>query len=287
MLRKKNILLNDTKANGNETIKEGDIIKLFLSEDTINKFQKETDFNFEKSPPLDIVDIILEDENIIILNKPKGILSQPNSDKQNSLIDSVLSYLHEKGEYLPGNIQRPGLANRLDKNTNGLVICGKNLKALQALNAKETLINKYYFAIVKGKITEPNKHIGYITKENDKNKVTITKEATTNSKEIVTQYKPLEVLGDYTLVEILITGGKPHQIRGVLSYLGHPILGDPKYGGKVSNHNTLEINNQILQAYKLHFINVPPPLNYLNNTIIKIEAGKDISKIIKSLKTKH
>ena len=239
MLRKKNIVLNNKKAEGSEDLNEGDIVKFFLSEDTIKNFREENR-RVKKSPKLDIV---YEDENILIINKPSGLLSVPNNSKEPSVIDSIASYLENK-DY--------AIVNRLDKNTSGIVICGKNLAYIQKLSKliKERDVKKYYLTFVSGIIKKEGILKGYHTKDDDKNKSKITKTAREDSKEVITKYKPLKTFKNGTLLEVELVTGKAHQIRVHLQSIGHPILGDPKYGNKNLNKK-LGLENQLLHAYKI------------------------------------
>ncbi|MCL1925132.1 MAG: RluA family pseudouridine synthase [Defluviitaleaceae bacterium] len=246
MLRKKNITLNNSKADGSEDIKTGDIIKFFLSNETIENFKQE-EKNHKKSPKLNIV---YENEDMLILNKPSGLLSVPNNSPEASLIDSIGVYL-KNSDF--------AIVNRLDKNTSGIVICGKNLHSVQKLNKliKNREIKKYYIAIVLGTVKKAGELVGYHTKDEEKNKAKITKIEKENSKQVITRYKPLKNLTSFsgvstnlTVLEIELVTGKAHQIRVHLAGIGHPILGDPKYGNKLINKKH-KIENQLLHAYKV------------------------------------
>ena len=239
MLRKKNITLNGKKAEGSENLKEGDIIKFFLSDETIQKFKEETRI-YKRSPKLKIV---YEDEDMLLINKPSGLLSVPNNSSESSLIDSIGNYLNSS-EY--------AIVNRLDKNTSGLVICGKNLNCIRELNKliKDREIKKYYIAVVLGKVQKSGELLGYHLKNEEKNKARILVNEKEGSKQVVTRFKPIKVLDNLTVLEVELVTGKAHQIRVHLASIGHPILGDPKYGNKNINEK-YKVENQLLHAYKV------------------------------------
>ena len=244
MLRKKNIVLNGKKANGSEILALKDEIKLYLSDETIEKFSK----------PMEAVivdyelDIIYEDKNILILNKPLGMLSQKAVKSDLSIVEYLISYLLSTRQITNKELQsfKPGICNRLDRNTSGLLIAGKTLIGLQEMARlfKERKIDKYYLCIVKGQIKEFNKITGYLSKDSSKNMVTISNEETENSSNICTEYQPLASNSDFTLLQVKLITGRTHQIRAHLSGMGHPIVGDAKYGD-------LKTNNYFKEKYGL------------------------------------
>jgi len=239
MLRKKNITLNNKKAEGSEALKEGDIIKFFLSDETIESFREEAK-KFKSAPKLKIV---YEDDDMLLLNKPSGLLSVPNNSAESSLIDSI-------GIYLGNNDY--AIVNRLDKNTSGIVICGKNLHSIRELNKliKNREIKKYYMTVVLGNIKKDGELLGYHIKNEEKNKAKISKVEKEGSKQVITRYKPVKNMSNLTLLEVELVTGKAHQIRAHLASIGHPIIGDPKYGDKSVNKK-YKIENQLLHAYKV------------------------------------
>ena len=179
MLRKKNIVLNGKKATGNEHLRKGDSVKLFLADDTIAKFQaagKTVEENIKNTVKLDV---IYEDQNVIFINKPSGMLSQKAKETDVSVVENVTAYLLESGQLTKENLQtfRPSICNRLDRNTSGLIVAGKSLAGLQQMGElfKERTLKKYYLCIVKGRITEPAHISGYLVKNEKTNRVSFFK----------------------------------------------------------------------------------------------------------------
>lgn len=258
MLRKKNIKLNDKAANGNEILNPNDQISLYLSDETINKFQKKI-CKIKSTKPLKI---LYENQNILICEKPAGILSQPQNKFDN---DTLLNRLYN---LYGDNIW---ICNRLDRNTSGLIICAKNFLALQKMNSDiaQNLLGKYYLTIVKGKINKLGQIESYITKNNLTNKSEINQNGI--GKKILTQYKPIEYTDKFTLLEIKLITGKSHQIRAHLQSINHPIIGDTKYGDPKTNlffKQKFNLRYQLLHAYKIKFngleVNCPPPSMFLD-----------------------
>ncbi|WP_317368273.1 RluA family pseudouridine synthase [uncultured Tyzzerella sp.] len=260
MLRKKNIKLNGKKAEGNEIIISGDIINIYLSDDTINSFKEDKQINKTNQD----FKIIFEDKNIILCYKPINLVSQPDiSNKNNSLNDQLIFYMHNKGEYILSSDFTPSICNRLDRNTSGIITFGKNLKALQSLNKafKNNLIDKYYLTAVYGNVTQSGTIELYHKK--DGNKVVLSKKYIPNSKKIITEYQPIANKDNKTLLNIKLITGKTHQIRASLEHIGYPIIGDKKYNNNNFNHFNLKY--QFLHCYKIHFKHQDEFLNYLSD----------------------
>lgn len=279
MIRKKNIKVNDAKAQPETTIYEGDKIQLYLSEETIDKFIAKKEEIKSKLAP----NIIYEDDNIMLINKPVGILSHGASKEfEENIVDSMISYLIEKGEFVP-RIQKtftPSICNRLDRNTSGIIIGAKNYQSLKAINEaiKNGKVRKFYKTIVKGNIKKEITAEGYLSKDEDKNRVTIHEDDSEGSKKITTVIKPLKNKNGYSLLEIELITGRTHQIRGHLSSLGYPVIGDRKYGNREVNKKFNEkysLNNQWLHGYKIEFNGLYDELNYLNG---KVFIGDFIGK---------
>ncbi|MDO4188745.1 MAG: RluA family pseudouridine synthase [Lachnospiraceae bacterium] len=259
MLRKKNFVLNDKKATGKEILKAGDIVKLYISDDTYNKFKSElkeivdvgnkTGFAINEN-------IIYEDKDIILINKPEGILSQKAKNDDVSINEYLLSYLKENGTIDNDSITdyRPSCVNRLDRNTTGIIIAAKTLKAARVVSdgLKNRTIDKYYKCIVRGKFNKEGLHKGYLVKNSKDNKVLISDSALDNSDYIETEYKILKITDSISVLEVHLLTGKTHQIRAHLSYLGFPIIGDRKYGDSKINKQ-FKAKNQLLHAYKIVF----------------------------------
>ena len=253
MLRKKNITLNGKKATGNEKLLEGDTVKFFLSDETFEKFAGNT----QVPRAYCHLDVVYEDKDIIIINKPVGMLSQPADDGQPSLVEYVTGYLLKKGELTEEQLKtfRPSVCNRLDRNTSGLVCAGKSLAGLQFLSGifHDRSLHKYYLCLVKGRL-EKGEHIkGYLHKNQKTNKVTVSEKQFEDSLPIETGYRPLGSNGQVTLLEIELITGRTHQIRAHLGSIGHPLLGDAKYGDRDFNraYTKFGVKNQLLHAYRL------------------------------------
>lgn len=275
MIRTKKIKYNGKRAKGNERIACGDTVQIYLSDETIDKFREVEEVSFAKQT----FEIVYEDNNILIVNKPLGLLTQQDAKGQNTLTEQVVSYLHEKGEYDPNIHQgfRPAPCNRLDRNTAGIVVFGKNLMATQAVNEmfRNKEISKYYMSIVFGRVERPMVLRGYHRKDNSKNEVEILEEYSVGTKEVETRILPLQTNGRYTLVEVQLVTGKTHQIRAHLATANHPIIGDPKYGDKEENEYFLRkyrLRHQFLCAYKIKFELCLPPLKYLENRVFTVSA---------------
>ncbi len=260
MIRKKNIKLNDLKAEPETVLKKDDLVQIYLSDETIVKFRdkkilKQTDIHFR---------IVYEDDNILIVNKPVGLSTQPDVTSNINLIDEIKIYLDAKEENISFTF-KPAVCNRLDKNTSGLVIAAKNYDALKQTNKaiRERNIKKYYVAKVHGIIKKDLELKDFLVKNDEKNMVKIMKNNVENSKMIVTYAHPLKTEGNYTWLEIEIETGRAHQIRAHLSSIGHPVVGDKKYGRKDSE------KHQVLHAYKLILGGYEENLAYLNKKEVK------------------
>ena len=267
MMRKKNIELNGKKCDGSERRAEGDEIKLFLADETIEKFS--SPLPTEKAPASGTLNkkktelsIVYEDKNILIVNKPSGMLSQKAKPEDISANEYILAYLIAKGELTESSFRtfRPSICNRLDRNTSGLLAAGKTLKGLQemAKALKERSVQKYYRCIVKGTVKEASYLKGYLQKDESSNQVLIrrTKPSEGEWLPIETEYKPIRCMGGYTEFEVHLMTGRSHQIRAHLASIGHPIIGDYKYGDSGVNvyfKKNARITSQLLHASRFVF----------------------------------
>ena len=288
MLRKKNIKVNGNKANPESTIVEGDIIQLYLSDETIDKFMViKGDIKSKLIPS-----IIYEDDNIILINKSMGVLSHGagGDEFEDNIVDSMVSYLIEKGDYVPRMEKTftPSICNRLDRNTSGIIIGAKNYQSLKAMNEaiKETLVNKFYKTIVKGSVTKDFKAEAYLSKNEDKNMVEISQGNKDGGKRIETHIKVLKHNEEYSLLEIQLITGRTHQIRGHLSSLGYPVIGDRKYGSPAINKKfnvEYNLDNQWLHGYKVEFYGLKEPLEYLNGKSFEAPIERSYLKVEQDL----
>lgn len=269
-IRKKNIKVNKKRCAAEQILNEGDVITLYLNDDVLHEKEKHYDF-LKASKDLDI---IYEDENIILLNKKVGVLCHPDGkDYTDNLVARLKRYLYEKGEWSPEKSTfSPALANRIDRNTGGIVIGAKNSSSLKTLNdkIKSREIEKYYLTVVHGKMPKNQDTLtAYLTKDSKKNMVTVTNEPVENAKKIITSYTVLDYYDDASLLEIHLLTGRTHQIRAHLAHIGHPLYGDGKYSGERGRYR------QALYSYKLEFnFKDKCSLDYLNNKAFKAESVK-------------
>lgn len=292
MLRKKNIVLNGKKAEGKEMLAEGDEIKFFFADETFAMFSgravvtsdteqftcgnsakitaipqtgevsKYQQYNqaFEKLSPMEI---LLETEDVLIVNKPAGILTQKADAKDISLNEWLIGYLLHSRQLTAEELHtfRPSVCNRLDRNTSGIVLCGKSLKGSQVLSQliKERSVGKYYRTICVGSLTKAATLEGYLTKDASTNRVRLqspSAKGQPDSSYIRTGYTPIATTGQYTLLEVELITGKTHQIRAHLSSIGHPLIGDYKYGHPKANDCLKQqygLEYQLLHAYRVEF----------------------------------
>lgn len=272
MLRKKNIKLNHQKASGNEKLQKDDVIEIFFSDETLEKFMGssvssvQTGENagaslfIEAYHKLHNIEIIYEDEDFLFLNKPTGVLSQKAKADDNSVNEWILGYLLEERNYHFADFKtfKPAVCNRLDRNTSGLILAAKSAKGAKLLGnlLKSRELAKYYLAYAKGEIKEGALLEGYIVKDEKNNKVFVSKNALPKSDYIKTAYKPIYSNKEYTLLMVHLITGKSHQIRAHLASIGHALLGDPKYGAAQVNQrikNRFAIDHQMLHAYSVTF----------------------------------
>ncbi|CUU46679.1 RluA family pseudouridine synthase [Clostridium beijerinckii] len=281
-LRKKDIRVNGKKQNEKYFLEEGDVVEIkYIQSNKEDKKEK-----FIKVDPKRIK-IAYEDENVVVIEKWPDVLvhSDRNNSEEPTLTDYVLSYLNDKGDYIPENeiTFTPAACNRLDRNTSGMVIFGKTFEGLKAINEaiREDEIRKYYYALAKGKI-RAGLYEAYILKNPETNTSKIYDTEVKNSKKISMEISIVESNGAYSLLEIHLITGRSHQIRAHLAHLGNPIIGDNKYGDKKLNsffESKYGLNFQYLYAYKLNFRKINGKLEYLKNKTIALALPPIFKKI--------
>ena len=288
MMRKKNIVLNGKKCTGNEKLKQGDSIKLFFSDETIEKFSAGT-YAIPKKEKINMLPIIYEDEQVLLMNKPVGVLSQKAKDSDVSAVEILINYLMETDQLSKEQFRtfHPSICNRLDRNTSGILVAAKTLPALQEMNRffKERTIAKYYRCLVKGRVIKNEEYIkGYLVKDQKTNKVSITKKKTEEGVPIETEYCVIQSNDEVSLLEVHLITGKTHQIRAHLASIGHPIIGDYKYGDKQINEmyrQAYGLKSQLLHAYRLEMPSSNGSLAYLNDKKFVAELPDKFIKICK------
>lgn len=282
MLRKKNIVLNGKKCDGKAVLQEGDIIKVFFSDETFDKMRNLSADNNEYEYLKGIkysIDILYEDDDIIACNKPKELLSQKSKPDDVSINEHILSYLINKKNYSIEDyrIFHPSVSNRLDYNTTGVIMAAKTLKGQQELSRalKDKTICKYYLALIEGRIDCEMTLNGSFTKDTDNNKVTIVND---NSGEVITKVTPISYNDSISLIKVKLYTGKSHQIRAHLASINHPIIGDKKYAGdKLYNIHKSKylVTTQMLHSYTTIYkdIVIKAPIPHDMMRIIEEEYG--------------
>lgn len=280
--RKGDIRVNGSKINEKHSLVEGDIVETkYITSDV----KKEEFKRIENK-----LKITFEDENILMVEKWPGVLVHADKkDGEPTLTDYVLSYLFDKGDYRPENeiTFTPAPCNRLDRNTSGIVMFGKNFKSLKLLNEmiRERNIEKFYMALVRGRIKD-GIYEGYIHKNEDANISQVYNVEMPDTKKIAMEVKNIESCGTFSLIDINLLTGRSHQLRAHLSHLGHSIVGDSKYGDKKINNffiNKYGLNYQYLYAYKATFKNCPEDLSYMENKTIAESLPPVFKKIKKDV----
>lgn len=281
LMRKKRIKLNGAKTEPNIILKEGDVFRFYLSDELLAKEPVKREFDIEEISAE--INVIYEDENILLIDKPAGlVVHEDNDNSTDTLINRVISYLYHKGGYDPEkeNSFVPALVNRIDRNTSGIVIAAKNAEALRVLNQKvrDREIQKLYLCEVIGTPKpEAATLTAYLKKLPDENRVIISDKKQDGFLTIKTKYRVRESRGELSLVEVDLLTGRTHQIRAHFSHIGHPLLGDGKYGDNAVNKR-YHAKTQALCAYKLvfRFTTDAGVLEYLNGREFVIDDPKEL-----------
>lgn len=273
-IRTKKIKVNRARTEQKYILQEGDTVQLFIKDEFFDSPEKDMSALATITPKLTVV---YEDENIILCNKRAGVLVHEDDEgKDNTLIMHIKAYLYQKGEYDPDSEQSfaPALCNRIDRNTSGIVIGAKNAEALRIMNEKikNDEISKFYYCAVHGRMPKRADTLtGYLVKDGDKNQVQIFDKQVKGSKNIITKYKVIAEKGDTSLLEVELVTGRTHQIRAHMSYIGHPLLGDGKYGVN-KNDRARGYKHQALCSYRLRFdfADASGALGYLKGKEVKL-----------------
>lgn len=229
---------------------------------------------------LDIKTIILyEDDNFVIVNKPRGLLLQQDGDSSHSSLDVFVS------KYLGKNAMP---VHRLDKDTSGICVFAKNNKAADEMGKNfndHSQIEKHYLTLVSGQINEDGVVDAPLRKNFERKKM-IVAPIKSGAKPAITKYHPIKNFKDYTLLDISLLTGRTHQIRAHMSYIRHHVVGDIKYGDyKINNifKREFDFENQFLHAYKLKFLDIKGTLNYLKNKEFSCNLPQELEEILKKL----
>ena len=276
-IRTKKIKVNRARTQQSYILQEGDTIQLFIRDEFFDSPEQDMGALSRIKPKLTIA---YEDENIILCNKRPGVLVHEDTEgADNTLIMHIKAYLYQKGEYDPDAEQSfaPALCNRIDRNTGGIVIAAKNAEALREMNEKirEDQLRKFYYCAVHG--TMPRREdtlYGWLVKDSRNNMVTVSDRKMPGGKDIITKYRVCRVRDGNSLLEVELVTGRTHQIRAHVSHIGHPLLGDGKYGvnREEKRHG---YKYQALYAWRLRF-DFPDEsglLGYLNGREVRLDPA--------------
>lgn len=305
MLRKKNITLNGKKAEGKELLQLHDKVQCFFSEETFAKFSgramEAAGDRAHSASGVDISEyirafdslpvkkehIIYEDAHVLVINKPVGVLTQKAGDDDSSLNEWLIGYLLQAGKITASELTlfKPSVCNRLDRNTSGMVLCGISLQGSQQLSRliRDRRVKKFYRTIVKGVLKEGAVLEGSLRKNHSTNTVTVS----VDGREIKTAYEPVQTLQHgLTYLEVELITGKTHQIRAHLASIGHPLIGDSKYGNRTVNQRvekTYGLRNQLLHAYRMEFPKLEGALAGLSELLLLAPLPQKFMEILEDL----
>ena len=283
------LIRKDVKLNGKRVSEEtilalDDELTVYITEEEALAFQEKKTLSRSKKQ----FKIAYEDDNVLIVEKPFGLLVHGDKiEKKNTLANQVAGYLAEKGEYQPGRERTfvPSPVNRLDRNTTGLVIFGKNNRALQSLNRmirERGYVQKYYLTVVHGELKKSLQLKDRMEKDEKSNTVTVISPESSEGKYMETVARPIQTAKGYTLVEVELVTGRTHQIRAHLAKAGYPVIGDTKYGGEARNrkiNRSFGQSTQLLHAYRLCFDGGVEPLEYLKGLEVKADLPANFEMI--------
>lgn len=290
-IRTKRIKVNGKRGEISTRLNAGDTVSAYINDEFFAEVEPK--YSFLSAPSN--IEVVYEDENILLVDKKQGLLVHPDKNEYtNTLIDRIHHYLYKKGEYDPKNENSfaPALANRIDRNTGGIVIAAKNAEALRILcdKIKYREMDKRYLAVVHG---IPNKKSdtleGFLEKNESKNQVYLKNSKTAEAKTIKTKYRVLQSKNNLSLLEIELLTGRTHQIRAHMASIGHPLLGEGKYN-KSAKDRKMGFDKQALYSYSLKFDFKTDAgiLNYLNGKRFTVKKvwfaeelfGKEYTKLL-------
>ena len=284
LFRKKDVKINGRWQDKKYVISEGEEVRIYVTDSQLEDFKSQKDIKASS----DISSwIIYEDENILLINKPRGVLVQKDNSGDPALDDMVLAYLYSKGEYNPNAVgaYKPAPAHRLDRNTAGIVVFGKNITALRdladLLNDKN-IVSKRYLTLVKGEISESGQISAPLEKNAKNGRVYVNE----NGKPSLTKYRVVKKYNGHTLLEVELLTGRTHQIRVHMASINHPVIGDSKYGDFTLNkeiESKYGFKNQFLIAYELDFKNIDNSLKYLSGKTFKIALNQEFLDLLENL----
>lgn len=250
MIDQGKVRVNGKRKNQNYELAAGDELAIHVEE---AYFEQASIGSGEKKPKFvgvrADIDVVFEDADLLAVNKPAGVLTHPDqSEQRDTLIGRVHAYLHRKGE-LDSALFLPATANRLDRNTSGLVLIGKTAGMLHQLNQwiQKRELEKFYVTIVEGRLTGESAISDALVRDEKSNRTRIAAEAGAEGKEAMTRYRVLQTGHRHALVEVELVSGRTHQIRTHMQSIGHPLLGDIKYGGRKLG----ALNHQLLHAWRI------------------------------------
>lgn len=289
-LRLKRIKVNGKGAKRDLRLKEGDVLNLYINDEYFEKPKKVDPFLSKIKPRLDI---LYEDENIMLVDKRPGLMVHPDEgEKVNTLITHVQAYLYQKGAYdsMDKSAFAPALCNRIDRFTGGIVIVAKTENAMRILNQKirDREIEKLYLCIIHGSIQPAGGQLHhYISKSDDKNKVSVSKHPLPGAQEALTGYQTLAIKDGLSLMACELFTGRTHQIRAQFAFAGHPLLGDNQYGNARQNEK-FNRSFQALYAYRLvfSFQTDAGELNYLKGKAFQVPRVRFVEDYFPEYKIK-
>jgi len=272
-LRLKRIKVNGRRSDASHRLVEGDTVEMYINDEFFDGRTAPADISARSAE----LNIVYEDENLLLVDKEPGLLVHPDdAGSSDTLIARIQAYLFQKGEYDPASELSfaPALCNRIDRNTGGIVIAAKNAEALRMINDKirRDKLTKFYLCIVDGILEKKQDTLcGYLIKNRSLNRVFVKKDPEPGARRIITKYRVLKEKEGFSLVEVELVTGRTHQIRAHFASIGHPLLGDGKYG-KNSVNRPMGVYRQALYAYKLRFDrDAHGPLSYLDGLEFTVE----------------